>query len=498
MNSINYLIGLKIQSLQQQQFRKPEGDQGHLPYQSPSIHGGVMPARNIQPSANFLMKNSCNSSQQQGSPQTHEGNQNDGQGAEQNLRNPLNQAYLQYAYHAAQQKPFTNNQAQHQPGKMTMVTCPSGREKEIRTSGMKMQELMSLQSSSQAQASIGKKSAEIFPNAPGKQIGHMAGGDQREDLKPQQTGVGQFVQTNLRPPIHTVQSQPSHANVSNKQFSISQFQAVHNWALERGIDMSLPGNVNLIAQLIPSSQSRQSEIQKSDENSMSAHQIKQQMNSTSVGNENSEHGCIMGSTSGQAGMLKSRQMHQTGLISTPGQNTTPITDKTQMQQQYDVQCNRENQNDRMPNRHPMSDGNGVSGVHLSPDPGGMYNTIDRANLKTPVTGSEMHQMQNFRDLRQLDRSFPQSGTTSSTEDARNHSSTRVEHAQLPQQRVGFTKQQFHVLKAQILAFRRLKVILSGHLFCIFVIDELLCLIVLLQRRIRYKLKYDCYFSRFNV
>jgi SWI/SNF-related matrix-associated actin-dependent regulator of chromatin subfamily A protein 2/4 len=96
-----------LQSLQQQLLRKPEGSEAFLAYQA-GLQG-------VFGSNNFSPTNAMQLSQQSRTLQ-HGSNQDTmlrGQGIEQQMLNPVHQAYLQYAaLQAPQQKPALGIQSQ--------------------------------------------------------------------------------------------------------------------------------------------------------------------------------------------------------------------------------------------------------------------------------------------------------------------------------------------------------------------------------------------------
>jgi len=94
-------------------------------------------------------------------------------------------------------------------------------------------------------------------------------------------------------------------------------------------------------------------------------------------------------------------------------------------------------------------GNFVPIMHPSQHYNVINSSVTHTNLKNSHKASETHHNQHARELQQLD----QSSTTTPAGD-------QTKYVQIPQKLVGFTKQQEHVLKAQILAFRRLKIIIQ--------------------------------------
>ncbi|XXG84990.1 hypothetical protein AAC387_Pa11g0175 [Persea americana] len=393
-------------------------------------------------------------SQQSGASQFREENQIKGQGGEQHhIQN--NQAYLQYAFQAAQQKPYMNMQPQQQ-GKMGLAG-PSGNDQDMRMNNLKMQELMSIQAANHAAnktpGSVLKKSAERFLQGEKQMEQGQTSADQRNELKPPQAVIGQLTAASMIRPPQSQQSHPSLQNISNNQVAMAQLQAVQAWALERNIDLSLPAHANLIAQLLPRWQSRGAAMQKPNENNVAMHPSripppKQQiMSSQPVASDSSAHGNPLGDVTGQDATVKTRPT-----VSGPSTNANNI----QMQQL--VAQSQENQTERIA-RHPLTIGNGMPTMHPPKSSASMSQNADNLHGKSAISGSEAMQMQYFRHLQQLNRtsSQPAVSPSESSGSGSQPPSQGGSTVQAPQQqRIGFTKQQLHVLKAQILAFRRLK------------------------------------------
>ncbi|XP_077223667.1 transcription regulatory protein SNF2 isoform X2 [Tasmannia lanceolata] len=442
---------------QQQQPRKPEGDEALLAYQAGGIHG-VMGGNNFpSPSSSFSMSQQSRKlmdlSQQRGVSQIREENQNKGQGIEQHVQNPIHQAYLQYAFQAAQQKSQGNMQPQQQ-GKAGMLG-PSGKDQDIRMSNLKMQELMSIQAANhaanQAQTSTFKKPVEHFGHSEKQMEQGQTSTDQRSELKAPQPVIGQLTPANMTRPVQGQQAQSSVQNNASNQFAMAQLQAMQTWAMEHNIDLSLPANANLITQLLPLWQSRMAAMQKQTENNGGPHTSRlttskqQVLSSPPVANENSAHGNSLNDMSVQASSAKGRQALPSGSLP----NNIPI-------QQLSVQS-RENQPERIA-RHPMTIGAGMQAMNPPQSSSSTSQGVDNSQSRNTFAGPETLQMQYFRQLQQMNRT-PSQPPVSSSEGlpaAAHFASQGGSVAPVPPQRLGFTKQQLHVLKAQILAFRRLK------------------------------------------
>lgn len=384
--------------------------------------------------------------------------QNRSQGIEQqSLNHPVHQAFMQYAL-AAQQKSAMAMQSQHQ-AKMGIMSPHSIKDQEMRMGNQKIQEQIPAQVSNQASASLSKNSADHFVRGE-KQMeqGQPSTSDQRADPKSssQLPGMGNLMSVNMSRPMQAPQAQQGIPNMANNQLAMAQLQAMQAWALERNIDLSLPANANLVAQLIPLVQSRMVAQQKANENNMGAQSSpaslpKQQTNSPFTGKEASAHANSLSDVPGQSSSSKTRQ------ITSPrsfGQNmNASVVNNTShaSMQQFSIP----GMDNQLPSRLPVS-GNTVPPVHPSESSGNVNQSIDRSlQGKTSLSSPENSQTQY---VRQVNRSSPQAALPASDGAPSNSTLSQGGHSnQIAQQRVGFTKHQLHVLKAQILAFRRIKV-----------------------------------------
>ena len=461
-----------IQSLQQQLLRKPEGNEALLAYPGGGLQGVMGGANFVPPSSSMQLQQQPRKffdlAQQHGVSQIREENQNKSQGVEQPVLNPVHQAYLQYAFQAAHQKAALGMQPQQQ-AKTGMVGPPSWKDQDARMGNLKMQDLISVQAANQASSS--KKPAEHFARVE-KQMeqGQQPISDQRSESKPptMPTAVGQLLPGNFTRSMQPVQNQQGIQNMTNSQLTMAaQLQAMQAWALERNIDLSLPANANLMAQLIPLMQTRMVPPQKLTESNMGVQPSpvqgpKQQVTSPPVASENSPHGNSSSDVSGQSGSVKARQTVPPSPFGSNPNAAISNTNNTPVQQ-FSVQ-GRESQ---VPPRQTVVIGNGMSPMHPPQPSVNMSQGVDHPlHAKNTQSGQESLQMQY---LRQLNRSSPQSVVPPNDGGLGNHfQSQGGPLPQAPQQRFGFTKQQLHVLKAQILAFRRLKVRKYACLFFYFI------------------------------
>ncbi|KAM1019379.1 hypothetical protein ACFX13_041467 [Malus domestica] len=437
------------QPLHQQQFlRKPEGNEALLAYQAAGMQGvlgGGGSSQMPQQSRKFI-----DLAQQHGS----QDGQSRSQGVDQQALNPVHQAYLQYAFQAAQQKSGLTMQPQQQ-AKMGLLGPPSGKDQDMRLGNMKMQELMSNQAPSQAQASSSKNLTEHFTRGE-KQVGQGQPlvSDQRSDSKPsaQPSGMGQFMPGNMLRPMLAPQSQPSGQTMPNNQIALAtQLQA---FALEHNIDLSQLGNANLMSQLIPLLQSRISAQQKANESNMGAQSSpvpvsKQQVTSPPVAIESSPRANTSSDVSGQSSSAKAKQTVAANPFGS-GSNSSIFNNSNSPMQQFSVH-GRENQ---MPPRQSNPIGNGMTSTHPTVSSANTSQGVDHSfHVKSPQNNPETSQMHYHR---QLSGSSPQAIVPNDGVSGNKSQSQGGLATQMGQQRHGFTKQQLHVLKAQILAFRRLK------------------------------------------
>lgn len=422
-----------MQLLQQQFLRRPEGNDALLAYQAGNIQG-VLGGPNFSAASGSMQlpqqPRKFMDLGQHGSPNVPEQSHNRSQGVEQQMLNPIQQAYLQYAYQAAQQKSNMGipSQQQVKPGIF-------GKDQEMRMANMKMQELISMQAANQSQASSSRKSSDQAAQSD-KQT------DPRNEPKLNHpTLLGQGIQSGQ---MQVPQSQQNVMSMANNQIAMAaQMQAMQALALERNIDLSHPANANVVAQLIPLMQSRMVAQQKANENNTGVR------SSPQVGNESSPHGNSSSDVSGQSGSSKARQVVSPSNLGVSSSASLPNNSSSISTQQFSMQ-GREN---HLPPRQPTLLGHGMPPMHPSQSSGNLNQGVDNSLGKSSATVPETSQ-----SARQLNRSPSQSAAPSVEVDVSNLSTSQGAPApHMRQSHVGFTKQQLLVLKAQILAFRRLKV-----------------------------------------
>ncbi|CAN4109006.1 unnamed protein product [Withania somnifera] len=443
------------QSLQQQFLRRPEGNEAILAFQTGSAHGILGGGNFVGLSGSMqLPQQTRRYNEQHGSPTIREDGQNRSQGFEQQMLNPVQQAYLQYAYQAAQQKSALG--MQHQPQMKMGIFGPSAKDLDPRIGNTKMQELVAMQASTQAQASSSKLPSEHHFSCGEKQSdqGQQLMTDQRPDPKllSQQTLLGQTVATK---PLQVPPSQQSMANITSNSLSMAaQMQAMQALALERNVDLSLPANANIMAQLIPLMQSRMIAQQKVPENnvpvqSSSGHMPKQQVSSPQIAHDNSPHAHSSSDLSGSSS-AKTRQAVTTGPLCA-SHNMASVNNPNNIPQQQFSAHGREN---NLPPRQPIMAGSGLPPMHYPQSTVNPNQAVDNTVLPKPASNAQETLQTKY--ARQLSRTSPHSAASSPDGNLNSLMSQGGNVRQVQQHHLGFSKQQLHVLKAQILAFRRLK------------------------------------------
>lgn len=427
---------LFMQLLQQQLLSNPEGREAMLAYQA-GIRQGVLGGGAASSSGSMQMQRMAQQlSQEEG--------QNIRQGFDQNMLNPMQQAYMQYALHAqqAQQKSVSGMQPQQQM-KMGMM----GKDQDLHMGNTRMQDTLEFQAANQGQISFSKKPPDPFGHG-GKQVmeeshqavsnqSHIQNQNQNQKHPAIPTSFGQSMQGNAIRPMQTPQAPQTIHNTGNSQVAMAaQLQAMQALALERNIDLSHPQNANLMAQLMQSRMLGQQKVNESNMNSQS----KQPVTSPQNANESSPRSDV----SGHSGSTKTRQTVSPGHLGSTS-NTTSVNSASGGQGQQFSMHGRENQ---LPPRQPTVNSSGMSSMPPPQLPANMSQGADHFG-KNMLNGSESLQIQHARP--QMNRSSPQSAASSNDVGLAN-SSHKVQKPP-----PGFTKLQLHVLKAQILAFRRIKV-----------------------------------------
>ncbi|KAJ3685779.1 hypothetical protein LUZ61_014943 [Rhynchospora tenuis] len=374
----------------------------------------------------------------------------------QNLQmqqNPiLSHAYLQYAMQQQQQAQQQQQQVQQQQQKphASLVAPQQQPQNNAATANaLKVQELMSLQRNSNN-------------NSGNNNNQHMPRPTQPQPLNPNSGNPN---------PGPTV-------NNANQLAMLQQMQMMQAWAKEQNIDLSVPANMNLVAQMLPiwqnatrmaAMQQQQKNPGESSASTMQGqqHQQHQQLIMPSPGGSegSASHGSNqnpLSEMSGQqhGGMLKPRKPVQQGVIS--GDSMPGMLSNLQHERGA---------------RPPVMQLSQASSSAHNSNTVGTSTGQENPGLKGAFTGpnSEMLQMQYMRQLQQ------QQQQQNHQQQQQQLQQQQMQQVQVPpiastgipnpgpgpgpgnpsgeaggRQGIGFSKKQLHVLKAQILAFRRLK------------------------------------------
>uniref|UniRef100_A0A0D9VBA1 ATP-dependent helicase BRM n=1 Tax=Leersia perrieri TaxID=77586 RepID=A0A0D9VBA1_9ORYZ len=366
-------------------------------------------------------------------------------GGQQHMPNAMQQAYLQYMIQQQQQQQQQKSHGmllqQQQQAKMNMAG-PSARDQDVAANTAKMQELMSMQAQmfKRQQSEHLQQAAEKQAEQGQPSNSEQRSGDMRPPMPPQGVPGQQLSSAGMVRPMQPMQGQAGMSNAGANPMAMAQLQAIQAWAKEHNLDLSNPANVSLISQILPMLQSnRMAAMQKQNEAGMAPQQqsVPSQMNSDAPGH---------GNFPSQGAPSKPRQpLPPSTSVSGGAEPKMMNVSNMQMQQQLAAH-NRDSSNDRAV-RPGMSMGNGGQMMHM-PQGSGQANKIpEQPNPKN--ANSEAMQMQYARQMQQANRA-----TTPSTNSGETGGSQTPNQAARPP--MGFTKHQLHVLKAQILAFRRLK------------------------------------------
>ncbi|XP_013626080.1 PREDICTED: ATP-dependent helicase BRM [Brassica oleracea var. oleracea] len=413
----------QLASRQQHQLRNSEGNDGMFAY-----HAGGMMGGGSFGSPSGSMRQPQQPRKFFDSPQLQ---QQHGEG--QQSINPMQQAYIQFALQAQQQKA-------HQQARMGIM-MGSSKDQDARMGVLNMQEMMPMQTSNQAQASSSRPSGEQLAHGE-RQMG--SGPQQRNETKPhpQQAGTGQLMPGNIIRPMQAPQAMQGVNNMGTNQLALSQqWQAMQAWARERNIDLSHPANANQMSHIL---QARMAAQQKAIEGNVASQSpampvSSQPVSSSAVPGENSPRANSASDFSGQSGgPAKARHANSFASTSSPRMVNPAASPFSQ---------GRDNP---MYPRHLAQPTNGMQSGNSLQTSANEAHVLDQ---KKRLGSSENLQMQ---QPRQLNAPTPNLAAPSDAGPLSNSSRQSGQGTQQAQQRSGFTKQQLHVLKAQILAFRRLK------------------------------------------
>ncbi|KAF0934382.1 hypothetical protein E2562_025007 [Oryza meyeriana var. granulata] len=360
-------------------------------------------------------------------------------GGQQHNPSAMQQAYLQYMMQQ-QQKSHGMLLQQQQQAKMNMAG-PSTRDQDVAANTAKMQELMSLQAQMfKRQQAEHLQQAEMQTEQGLPSNSEQRSGDMRPPMPPQGVPGQQLSSAGMVRPMQPMQGQVGTGNAGANPMAMAQLQAIQAWAKEHNLDLSNPANVTLISQILPMLQSnRMAAMQKQNEAGMASQQqpVPSQMNSDAPGHSNFPS---------QGAPSKPRQPLPPSTSVSGGAEPKMMNLSNMQVQQQLAAHNRDSSNDRAV-RPAMSMGNGAQMMHMPQSSGHANKISEQPNPKN--ANSEAMQMQYARQLQQANRA-----TAPSANSGEAGGSQVPNQAARPQ--MGFTKHQLHVLKAQILAFRRLK------------------------------------------
>ncbi|KAL5200095.1 hypothetical protein ABZP36_021298 [Zizania latifolia] len=361
-----------------------------------------------------------------------------GLGGQQHSQNAMQQAYLQFAMQ--QQKAHGMLLQQQQHAKMNMAG-PSTRDQDLVANPAKIHELMSLQAQMfKRQQSEHLQQAEKQAEQGQSNNNEQRSGDMRPPMQSQGVPGQQLSSVGMVRPMQSMQGQAGMGNAGANPVPMTQLQALQAWAKDHNLDLSNPANVSLISQLLPLLQSnRMASMQKQNEAGMSSQQqsVPSQMNSDTQGH---------GNVPSQGVLSKPRQPLPPSTSASGGAESNMMNlSNFQMQQQL-VAHNRDGSNDRAV-RPAMTMGNGGQMMHMAQSSGHVNKIPEQPNPKN--ASSEAMQMQCARQLQQANRATAPSANPGEAGGSQAPNQPTRPHT-------GFTKHQLHVLKAQILAFRRLK------------------------------------------
>ncbi|CAN8286181.1 unnamed protein product [Cochlearia groenlandica] len=429
------------QQQQQQQMRNSEANDGMFAYHAGGVQG-MMGGGNFASSSGSMQHQHQQSRKFFESQQQQQQQQGASQEGQQSF-NPMQQAYIQFALQAQQQK------AQQQARMGMMGSSSAGKDQDARMGMLNMQDMVPMQASNQAQASLSKPSGEQFSRGE-RQMD--SGTQQRNETKPHphQGRAGQLMPGNMIRPMQAPQTQQGVvSNMGNNQLAFAQqVQAMHAWARENNIDLSHPANANQMTHILQARMAAQMKANVSNvvSQSQSIPTSSQPASSSAVPGENSPRTNSVSDISGQSGSAKSKQAIASSSFAS-----------TSSPRMVNPAANPFSSQGRDNSIYPQ---NLVKPTTGTPSGNSMHTSaIDthvlnqNVSTKNSVGSSDHLQMQ---QTRQLNAPNANSAVSSDAGPLSNSSLQSGQGSEQAQQRTGFTKQQLHVLKAQILAFRRLK------------------------------------------
>ncbi|XP_004956997.1 ATP-dependent helicase BRM isoform X1 [Setaria italica] len=357
----------------------------------------------------------------------------------------MQQQYLKLAMlQQQQQQKVAHGMLLQQQAKLNMLGS-SSRDQDMVNNPAKMQELMALQ------AQMFKRQAEHLQQAEKqKEQGQPSSDEQRSrDMRPTMPPLGvpgqQLPSAGMMRPMQPMQGQVGISSAGGGPLTPLQFQAVQAWAKENNFDLSNPANMSAVSQLLPIWQSsRMAAMQKQNEASMAAQQqaTPSQMNSDTPG---------CGNVPNQGAPSKPGQPLPPSSVSGGEEAKVVNLSNLQLQQQLSAH-NRDGSNERAV-RSPVTAGDGAQMMMHTPQSSGHVNKVpEQSTPKNALANSEAMQVQHVRQMQQLNQAAAPTASPGET----GGSQAPIPSARLQPGQTGFTKNQLHVLKAQILAFRRLK------------------------------------------
>lgn len=468
--------------LQQQFYRKPEVNEAFLAYQAGGLQGVVGGSSSFPSPGSSQLPQQC---QKLDESALQHGPTEDGptsrQCVEQQASNPIHQGPFQFAFQSSQKSVLMPQQSQ---GKIDLA---SGKDQDAHLANMRLQEHAAGSTDRESHASSSKSISEQF-----------------SQMRPmmQSSPMGQF---SLRPPQpQMMQAQQFPQNMQNNQLALAaQIQSIQAWARDNNIDLS-QRNANLMAKLIPAMQARMAAPQKANENNLNAQSSSVQLSKPptallAVAGTSLPHVNLHMETPMQPASGKAVQTVHAGLNSGPG----IVKNSNNMVMQQFAAHGTENQVSSSGKSVMVS--NGMLPIHTPHQAATSNQGLDQSQQAKGPSGPESFQAQYIRQvshiqrqpavpsqdgmlpmrpsqqaaisgqgldqlsqakgqlggpekfqaqyLRQISQPLPQPVVPS--HDGGSNNSLPSQGA--AQQHFGFTKQQLHVLKAQILAFRRLKV-----------------------------------------
>jgi SWI/SNF-related matrix-associated actin-dependent regulator of chromatin subfamily A protein 2/4 len=322
----------------------------------------------------------------------------------------------------------------------------SSRDQDMINNPAKMHELMALQ------VQMFKRQPEHLQQAEKqKEQGQPSSDEQRNrDMRSPMPPPGvpgqQLPSAGMMRPMQPMQGQVGISSTGAGPLTPLQFQAIQAWAKDNNFDLSNPANMSAISQLLPIWQSsRLAAVQKQNEASMAAQQqaMPSQVNTDTSGR---------GSVPNQGAPSNPGQPLPPSSVSGGEEAKVMNSGNLQLQQQLSAR-NRDGSNERAV-RLPVTVGDGRQMMmHIPQSSGHVSKVPEQSTPKIALANSEAMQVQHGRQMQQPNQAAAPTASPGET----GGSQAPIPSARLQTGQTGFTKNQLHVLKAQIIAFRHLKV-----------------------------------------